>query len=79
MARAALKFGRFGRISLQQEIIDSLAALPRMLREVFVRSHYQGQQLSEIAQELRIPRETAESLLQDANEIFYHRVHRFRI
>ncbi len=79
MAEAALRFDRFGRISLHQGIVESLSALPGMLREVFVRSHYQGQRTSKIAAELRIPRETAESMLRDANEIFYRRVHKFRI
>lgn len=79
MAQAAMEVASFGRYGLHKEIMESLSALPGMLREVFVRSHYQGMTLSDIAKELRIPQETAQSLLEDADEIFYRRIHKFRI
>ncbi len=78
-AQPVLRFGRDSREALFEEIVGSLKGLPKMLREVFVRSHYQGKSTSQIARELGVAESNVRSMLQDANLIFYRQIHRFRI
>jgi DNA-directed RNA polymerase specialized sigma24 family protein len=62
---------------LYQEIVESLKLLPKMLREVFIRSHYCDKGPREIAHELGLPVENVKLMLKDANEIFYRNLHHF--
>ena len=62
-----------------QDIVQSLKLLPDMLRRVFVRSHYQGKRVEQIARELGISQDAVRSMLRDANEIFYRNLHRFSV
>lgn len=81
MAQPALNFqrNRDRRDLLFEEIVDSLNVLPELLREVFVRSHYRSQSVSEIAGELQLPVSSVRDLQRDADEVFYRQLHRFRI
>ncbi len=77
MAQLATKTRKSPREALFKDIVQSLRLLPKMLRRVFVRSHYEGKNVQEIAQELGIPHENVRSMIRDANEIFYRNLHRF--
>ncbi len=78
MAQAARKFVANPREALFEEIVGSLRVLPEALRDVFVRSHYRGKSTAQIAREIGINESGVRSMLRDANEIFYRRIHRFR-
>ena len=78
-AQTVLKFNGSSREALFEGIVGSLKGLPRMMREVFVRSHYQSRSTSEIARDLGVSENHVRSMLRDANLIVYRQIHRFRI
>lgn len=77
MAQAAMHVPKTSRDALYVEIVESLETLPELLKLVFVRSHYQGQSPTRIAEQLAIPVSSVESMLEDANQIFYRNLHQF--
>ena len=78
MVQAVCKFENLDRENLFREIIESLKILPDPLRQVFVRSHYQGRSNAQIAMELGLPEDTVFSMLEDANLSFHHHLHDLR-
>lgn len=78
MAQPARSFAASPREALFEEIVGSLRKLPERLRDVFIRSHYQGKTTAQIAREMGLAENGVRAMLRDANETFYRRIHRIR-
>lgn len=78
MAQVVFGFDHLDRENLFRGIIESLNTLPDPLRQVFVRSHYQGRSNAQIAGELGLPEDKVFALLEDANRSFHNQLHDLR-
>ena len=71
MAYPAARLGNSLRDELFGRILGSLGKLPEPLRQVFTRTHCQGQDARRIARDLGPPEENVAEMLSDAEHLFY--------
>lgn len=70
MAQTWVHFGGLKRDSLYEDILNALDKLPDDLREIFVRSHYEGRSVAQLAGEFGLPRQEVVNRLLRANRLF---------
>ena len=71
MAHPAFRLENSLRDQLFGRILGSLEKLPEPLRQVFTRTHYQGQDAGRIARDLGLLEENVAVMLSDAEHLFY--------
>ena len=71
MSHPAARLENSLRDELFGRILGSLGKLPEPLRQVFTRTHYQGQDARRIARALDLPEENVAVMLSDAEHLFY--------
>jgi RNA polymerase sigma factor (sigma-70 family) len=63
---------------LSQAILDALVSWPEDQRQVFVRSHYEGQSIEDIAQSLRLSADSVRSILDRCDHELHAAIKTFR-
>ena len=71
MVHPAVRLDNAVRDQLFGRILGSLKKLPEPLRQVFTRTHYQGQDAGRIARDLGLHEGNVAVMLSDAEHLFY--------
>ncbi len=79
MAQPIFALSRHTRFDLFDSILQSLNAMPEVLRKTFILSHYHGKSKHRIAYELDVDPNSVPSLLSEANARFFEGIRSLRV